>query len=90
MRRSSDGPDSTPLAIAQHEGFDMQATTFRYRRGDGQESDFARSFDLGLFAGSALTGTVPLPRDRGLEVIGQGVPATDGPTKEPGATRCTP
>ncbi len=25
-RRSSDSPDSTPLAIVQHEGFDVQAT----------------------------------------------------------------
>ena len=77
----SGGLDSTTvLAIAQSEGFAVHALTFRYGQRHSVEVDAAKriareagvvnhhlvEIDLTVFGGSALTGDVPVPKDRDL------------------------
>jgi 7-cyano-7-deazaguanine synthase len=77
----SGGLDSTTvLAIAQSEGFDVHALSFRYGQRHSVEVDAARriakragvgqhyvvDIDLTLFGGSALTDDIPVPKDRDL------------------------
>lgn len=92
----SGGLDSTTtLAIAQHEGFEVYALTFRY----GQRHEFeieaagriatrarvaqhvVAQFDLRLFGGSALTDDIAVPRGRSLEELGDGIPVTYVPAR---------
>jgi 7-cyano-7-deazaguanine synthase len=92
----SGGLDSTTtLAIAQSEGYDVHALTFRY--GQRHESEIeaagrvARKFrvnhhvvaqiDLRLFGGSALTSDIEVPKGRSLEEMGQGIPVTYVPAR---------
>lgn len=77
----SGGLDSTTvLGIAQSEGFAVHALTFRYGQRHSVEVDAARriardagvlshhlvEIDLTVFGGSALTGDIPVPKDRDL------------------------
>src|SRR4051812_39478921 len=77
----SGGLDSTTvLAIAGNEGFDIHALSFRYGQRHAVEIAAARriarkarvcehhivDIDLAQFGGSALTGDIPVPKDRDL------------------------
>lgn len=77
----SGGLDSTTvLAIAKSEAFDVHALTFRYGQRHWAEVEAAKAIarnagvashhlvdiDLTLFGGSALTGDIPVPKDRDL------------------------
>src|SRR5207244_2304833 len=74
----SGGLDSTTLlALAQRDGFDVHAMTFRYGQRHGTEIDAARrvaarygvtdhvvvDIDLRSFGGSALTADIDVPKD---------------------------
>jgi len=77
----SGGLDSTTvLAIAQSEGFDVHALSFRYGQRHAVEIEAAKriarnagvrnhrivDIDLRAFGGSALTADMPVPKDRNL------------------------
>src|SRR5690242_19615301 len=85
----SGGLDSTTtLAIAEHEGYDTYALSFRYGQRHEFELQAARriaamlnvrqhvisTIDLRTFGGSALTADVPVPKDRSVDQM------TDIPT----------
>ena len=92
----SGGLDSTTtLAIAQAEGFDITAITFRY--GQRHEVEVAAAeriaehfkvarhvivpIDLRQFGGSALTSDAPVPKDRPIEEMSTGIPITYVPAR---------
>ncbi len=92
----SGGVDSTTaLAIAQLEGFEVHALTFRYGQRHSAELEAARRIcarhrvtqhaivevDLGIFGGSALTTEIPVPKGRTFQEIGQGIPVTYVPAR---------
>lgn len=92
----SGGLDSTTtLAIAQEEGYDAHAMTFRYGQRHGIEVQAAREIarklgaaqhvivdiDLRLFGGSALTGDLPVPKSRSAEEMSEGIPITYVPAR---------
>jgi 7-cyano-7-deazaguanine synthase len=92
----SGGLDSTTtLAIAQHEGYEVHALSFRYGQRHAAELDAARrvaerlgaaehklvDIDLRLFGGSALTDDIEVPKDRPLEEMGVGIPVTYVPAR---------
>jgi len=92
----SGGMDSTTTAaIAQHEGFEVHALSFRYGQRHSVELDAAQrvvqrlgirhhvvlDIDLRAFGGSALTGDLELPRDTPLELIGSTIPPTYVPAR---------
>jgi 7-cyano-7-deazaguanine synthase len=92
----SGGMDSaTTLAIANREGFETCALTFQYGQRHAVEVEAAHAvarslgaarqvvvpIDLRAFGGSALTGDLPVPKDRPLEEIGQGIPVTYVPAR---------
>jgi 7-cyano-7-deazaguanine synthase len=92
----SGGMDSaTTLAIARQEGFAPYALTFAYGQRHALEVEAARrlarclgarehlilSLDLRALGGSALTAELPVPKDRPLEEIGQGIPITYVPAR---------
>ncbi len=93
----SGGLDSaTVLALAKAEGFSPYALSFRYGQRHAAELDAARRvaralgaarhlvLDLGLDAlgGSALTDPAKaVPKGRGLDAIGRGIPATYVPAR---------
>ena len=92
----SGGMDSaTTAAIAQSEGFDLHALSFRYGQRHAAELEAARrvaahskiqrhvvlDIDLRAFGGSALTGELPLPKDTPLERIGDRIPSTYVPAR---------
>ena len=77
----SGGLDSyTAAAIAKAEGFELYALTMRYGQRHARELDAARKVasavgvarhieldvDLSAFGGSALTGDIPVPKDRAI------------------------
>ena len=77
----SGGLDSyTAAAIAKAEGFELYALTVRYGQRHARELDAARKVasavgvarhieldvDLSAFGGSALTGDIPVPKDRAI------------------------
>ena len=81
----SGGLDSTTtLAIAKSEGFDIHALSFRYGQRHALEIEAARhiarqagvrqhhvvDIDLAEFGASALTGDIPVPKDRDLSAAG--------------------
>jgi len=89
----SGGLDSaTTLAIAQSEGFDCYALSFRYGQRHAAELDAARrvakslgaakhvilDIDLRQFGGSALTSDIPVPKDRPLD---ETIPVTYVPAR---------
>jgi 7-cyano-7-deazaguanine synthase len=92
----SGGMDSaTSGAIARAEGFEVNALSIRYGQRHAVELEAAREVARGLGAarhvevevdlraigGSALTGDLPMPRDRDAAEIGQGIPATYVPAR---------
>ncbi len=92
----SGGLDSTTtLAIAQQEGFEVYALSFRYGQRHSAElaaaTRIAERFgvaqhvisdiDLRVFGGSALTSDIAVPKDRPLEAMGEGIPITYVPAR---------
>ena len=95
----SGGLDSTTvLAVAQSEGFAVHALTFRYGQRHSVEVDAAKriardagvvnhhlvEIDLTVFGGSALTGDIPVPKDRdlsGASSRGHEIPVTYVPAR---------
>ena len=92
----SGGLDSTTvLAIANDEGFDCYAVSFRYGQRHKIELDRARDIaqrmvvkkhivvdiDLGQFGGSALTSDIPVPKERSTIEMSQGMPVTYVPAR---------
>jgi len=92
----SGGLDSaTVLAMAAAQGFETSAISFRYgqrhdyelqaaehvARRHGARRHIVVEFDLRAFGGSALTGDVPVPKDRSIEQMGQGIPVTYVPAR---------
>jgi 7-cyano-7-deazaguanine synthase len=92
----SGGLDSTTmLAFAVSEGFAAHAMSFRYGQRHGGEIELARAaarrygaadhvvvdVDPRAFAGSALTGDAPVPKDRPPHEIARGIPATYVPAR---------
>jgi 7-cyano-7-deazaguanine synthase len=80
----SGGLDSTTvLAIAKHEDFAVHALSFRYGQRHKAEVDAAKriardsgviehhvvDIDLTVFGGSALTASIPVPKDRDLSPL---------------------
>lgn len=92
----SGGLDSTTtLAIAQAKGFEVFALTASYGQRHQIEIDFARrianyfevkkhsiiEIDLRIFGGSALTDNIPVPKNRSLDEMEQGIPITYVPAR---------
>lgn len=91
----SGGLDSyTAAAIAREDGYELYALTIRYGQVHAREAAAARrvarvlpvvrhielDVDLAAFGGSALTGAMPIPKDRPLDG-GAGIPATYVPAR---------
>ncbi len=89
----SGGLDSTTtLALATRDAYTVHALTFRYGQRHAHEIDAARriatrygvarheiiDIDLRAFGGSALTGDIPVPKDR---AIGESIPVTYVPAR---------
>lgn len=92
----SGGLDSTTmLAHAVSQGFDVHAMTFRYGQRHAGEIEAAWrvaarygvrdhvvvDIDLRTFGGSALTADIDVPKDRGAEAMGHGIPITYVPAR---------
>ncbi len=92
----SGGLDSTTvLAIAQEEGFEVSALSFRYGQRHAVEVQAARriavqarvarheivDIDLRAFGGSALTGDSAVPQGRAAHEMGADVPVTYVPAR---------
>ena len=92
----SGGLDSTTaLAIAQRDGYETYALSFRYGQRHEWELEAARritkrfsvvqhviaQFDLRTFGGSALTSDVPVPKDRSPAAMANGIPVTYVPAR---------
>lgn len=92
----SGGLDSTTtLAIAQKEGFDVYAITFRYGQRHLHElaaaTEIAEKYrvaehavatiDLRMFGGSALTDAIDVPKHRSAQEIESGIPITYVPAR---------
>jgi 7-cyano-7-deazaguanine synthase len=92
----SGGLDSaTVLLMAAEQGFETYALSFRYgqrhayelqaaaqlARRHGARQHVVVDFDLRTFGGSALTGDLPVPKDRSVEQMGQGIPVTYVPAR---------
>jgi len=92
----SGGLDSaTTLAIAKAEGFECYALSFGYGQWHRIELGSAArmawvlevaehlvlDIDLRRFGGSALTGDLAVPKDRGLEQMEEGIPVTYVPAR---------
>ncbi len=86
---------STTLAIAREQGFVCHAITFRYGQRHEVEIAAARQvaarqqvaehvvvdIDLRVFGGSALTGDLPVPKDRAAAAMAEGIPVTYVPAR---------
>jgi 7-cyano-7-deazaguanine synthase len=92
----SGGLDSaTALAIAKSQGYEAYSLSFDYGQRHRQELEAARrvsdslgvnehrvvKIDNSIFAGSALTGDVDVPKNRTDEEIGTGIPVTYVPAR---------
>lgn len=92
----SGGLDSaTTLAVARSQGYEPYALSFRYGQRHGIELEAAArvavalgafehlvlDVDLGRLGGSALTADIPVPKGRGGEAIGAGIPVTYVPAR---------
>ncbi|MCA1591985.1 MAG: 7-cyano-7-deazaguanine synthase QueC [Acidobacteria bacterium] len=92
----SGGLDSTTtLAVAQSEDYELYALTFNYGQRHEVEIEAARrvagrygvaehvvaQIDLRVFGGSALTSDTPVPKDRAVEEMGEGIPVTYVPAR---------
>ncbi|MCU0661224.1 MAG: 7-cyano-7-deazaguanine synthase QueC [Myxococcota bacterium] len=86
---------STTLAVAQSQGFELYALSFRYGQRHEAELAAARAvaqaagvqrheiatIDLALFGGSALTADIEVPKDRSEAAIASGIPVTYVPAR---------
>ncbi len=86
---------STVLAIAQAEGYETYALTFRYGQRHEAELEAARrianqmnvkqhviaNIDLRIFGGSALTDNIDVPKDRSDDEMSDGIPITYVPAR---------
>lgn len=92
----SGGLDSTTtVAMAQADGFDVYALSFRYGQRHSAELDAARrvsrrmgvvqhviaDIDLRLFGGSALTADIEVPKGRAFEAMEKEIPVTYVPAR---------
>ena len=92
----SGGLDSaTTAAIARADGFELYALTFRYGQRHAIEIEAARrvasqlgvrrhvelDINLRVFGGSALTGDLPVPKDRAADQMSTGIPVTYVPAR---------
>ena len=92
----SGGLDSaTVAAIAANEGFEVNALSFAYGQRHSWELEAARrvaeslgirnhrvaTIDLRVFGGSALTGDIDVPKGRGSDEMGHGIPVTYVPAR---------
>lgn len=92
----SGGLDSvTTLAIAESEGYALNALSFRYGQRHAIELEAARraaalrrvdrhvvvDIDLGRFGGSALTADLAVPKGRSAADMSQGIPVTYVPAR---------
>jgi 7-cyano-7-deazaguanine synthase len=92
----SGGLDSTTvLAMAQRQGFEVYALSFRYGQRHAAELDAARVIaaragvarhvesviDLRLFGGSALTADIDVPKGRATEEMESSIPVTYVPAR---------
>jgi 7-cyano-7-deazaguanine synthase len=92
----SGGVDSsTTLAIAQQEGYETYALSFRYGQRHDREIQAAQNvaecfavkkhiildIDLRSFGGSALTDDIPVPKERGFAEISSDIPVTYVPAR---------
>jgi 7-cyano-7-deazaguanine synthase len=92
----SGGLDSaTTLAIAKDEGYEVFALSFRYRQRHeieivaaqqvakslGVSEHCVLEIDLRAFGGSALTDSIDVPKNRGADEIGSGIPVTYVPAR---------
>lgn len=92
----SGGLDSTTvLAIAKQQGFELYAISFRYGQRHRFELERAAriaaktgvaahiivDINLGQFGGSALTGSLPVPKHHSADEIGTGIPVTYVPAR---------
>ena len=92
----SGGLDSaTSLAIAKHQGYTVNALTFRYGQRHEHELAAARrivaregvanhvvqDIDLRVFGGSALTSNIEVPKDRSQGQMSEGIPVTYVPAR---------
>ncbi len=92
----SGGLDSaTALAIAQSEGYELHALSFRYGQRHAVELEAARAvaeaagiappiiidINLGTFGGSALTADIPVPKHDSVEELDQEIPPTYVPAR---------
>lgn len=92
----SGGLDSTTvLAIAKAQGYEVYALSFQYGQRHSVELEAAKrvaaqfgvkehkimQMDLRLFGGSALTDDIPVPKERGEEEMGHGIPITYVPAR---------
>ena len=92
----SGGLDSTTvLAIAKHEGYRVNALSFRYGQRHAVELEAARrvasamnvdrhviaDIDLRAFGGSALTDAIDVPKHASAADLGQGIPVTYVPAR---------
>jgi 7-cyano-7-deazaguanine synthase len=92
----SGGIDSTTtLALAQRQGFEVYALTFRYGQRHEVEVEAARrvagtlraarheiiDLDLRRFGGSALTADIAVPKDRAADEIARDIPVTYVPAR---------
>ena len=91
----SGGLDSaTVLAMAQAEGYDVHALSFRYGQRHSFELDCAAAIakkagvhhvvldlDLSKFGGSALTSDIPVPKDRNEDEMAGEIPVTYVPAR---------
>ncbi|MGN6543557.1 MAG: 7-cyano-7-deazaguanine synthase QueC [Aureliella sp.] len=86
---------STVLAIAQSEGYDVSAISFRYGQRHQMELACAEKIasraqvarhviidiDLSQFGGSALTAALPVPKHQSVDDIGGDIPITYVPAR---------
>jgi 7-cyano-7-deazaguanine synthase len=92
----SGGIDSaTAAAVARDKSYELHALTFRYGQRHAREVESAKKLagalgakrhlllelDLRRIGGSALTDQIPVPKDRGVERIGLGIPVTYVPAR---------